>query len=285
MRSELAILLLWLFATGMPTSVAAECLPADFDEAKRRADYIFEATLKMELDLDTGETGAYMQVHRVWRGSVFEQPRVHYTRGRDPVGLSPRTRYLMFARRQTPEDRLAGNIAAHVPQRLMWLPRCAALPSDEKAARAIAESLGQSVGPLSAGPPINLTLSHYQYRAAATRVTVTVWGYGGSITATWGAAAESMGAVGPSPSDRARELTPEETADVRRMVAAAALFDGGHIGADLRRADLFLEILKVTEERTVVLVTSANATFGAGPRKVLVDWLREQQNTLRKELR
>jgi hypothetical protein len=285
MQSKRAILLLWLFATAIPTSVAAECLPADIDEAKRRADYIFEATLTGESNLDTGEIGAYMHVHRVWRGSVFEQPRVHYTRGRDSVALSSKTRYLIFARRQTQADRLASDIAAHVPQRLLWLPRCGALLWDEKAARAFVESLGPSVGPLAVVPPLTLTLSRYPYFGGATRLTVTVWGHGGAMTATWGAAAESIVAVAPPPSGRARELTPEEIADVRRMVAAAALFDGGHIGADLRSSDLFLELLKMTQQRTVVLVTSANATFGAGPRKLLLDWLREQQNRLRRELR
>jgi hypothetical protein len=80
-------------------------------------------------------------------------------------------------------------------------------------------------------------------------------------------------------------LTLEESADVRRMVASAGLFDGGHIGADLRFADLFLEILKVTQQRTVVVVTSGNTTFRAGPRKVLLDWILEQQDTLRKARR
>jgi hypothetical protein len=81
-----------MLAVGMPRSAAAECLPADFDEAKRRADYVFEATLQHEMALNSGETGAYIQVHRVWRGSIFEYPRVHYTRGGDAVALSPRTR-------------------------------------------------------------------------------------------------------------------------------------------------------------------------------------------------
>ena len=287
MCSRPAVLLLWLLAIGMPQSAAAECLPADFDEAKQRADYVFEAALRFESDLESGETGAYVRVHRVWRGSVGEEPRVHYTRTRDAVALSPGTRYLMFARRQTLEDRVAGKIAAHVPQRLLWLPRCAALALDEKAASAVVESLGQSARPLPVATDagINLALSRYHIRSHGTRITVIAWEGYGVITASWGTAAESIGATLSSPSDRARELTPEESADVRRMVAAAGLFDGGHIGADLRSADLFLEILKLTQQRTVVLVTSANATFGAGPRKVLLDWLRGQENTLRKERR
>jgi hypothetical protein len=294
MRFKLVALVLWIVAMKAPPAHAAECLPRDLEEAKSRADYIFEATLRWSAGLTTGEMSAEIQVHRVWRGSVFEQSRLHYAPGNEVAVLSPRMRYLIFARRQTSEDRVAGKIPAHAPDRFLWLPRCAVVASEDTLAREVAERLGQSSPPLRASTAsettgFTLTLRRYPYRGGATRLTVIPREGSGLIEWVLGPAAESMAvdSVLMSTAGRARDLTPEESKNVRDMIALAGLFDGGHIGADMRVADLFLEVLHVTDfrHRTVMLVTTGNPTFGSGPRKVLLDWLREQADILRKARR
>jgi hypothetical protein len=85
-----------------------------------------------------------------------------------------------------------------------------------------------------------------------------------------------------SPPERRRKLTDVESAELRQLCDAAHLFDGGYVGADLTASDSIFETLKVSEGRTAVLVTSGNATFARGPRKALLDWLRREEEALRK---
>lgn len=50
-------------------------------------------------------------------------------------------------------------------------------------------------------------------------------------------------------------------------MADARLFDGGHVGVDLRHADLFFERLILRGSQAVALVTTGNPTFATGPRQ------------------
>jgi hypothetical protein len=80
---------------------------------------------------------------------------------------------------------------------------------------------------------------------------------------------------------RRRELTAAERQTLRRLYEAARLFDGGHVGADLSASDPGFEMLIVrTDRRAVALVTFGNATFASGPRKALIDWMRQLQTDL-----
>jgi hypothetical protein len=82
---------------------------------------------------------------------------------------------------------------------------------------------------------------------------------------------------------RQRALTAAEVQTLRRLCEAAGLFDGGHVGADLSASDIGFEMLIVrTDRRAVVLVTFGNPTFSTGPRKALIDWMRQMQMELLK---
>jgi hypothetical protein len=91
-----------------------------------------------------------------------------------------------------------------------------------------------------------------------------------------------FGTSSPGPGARAprrRALSDSERATLRKLYAAAKLFDGGHVGADFR-SDLPFEILMVRGSRAVVLVTMGNPTFASGPRRALVDWLYSRWSAL-----
>jgi hypothetical protein len=84
-------------------------------------------------------------------------------------------------------------------------------------------------------------------------------------------------------STRQRALTAAEAQTLQQLYEAARLFDGGHVGADLSASDLGFEMLIVrTDRRAVALVTLGNATFSSGPRKALIDWMRQVQKDLPK---
>lgn len=95
-----------------------------------------------------------------------------------------------------------------------------------------------------------------------------------------------FGTAPPGPAGgtaRQRALTAAERITLRQMYEAAKLLEGGHVGADLSHADLPFEILIVrSSESAVVLVTTGNPSFSNGPRRVLVEWLRNTRATLLK---
>lgn len=96
-----------------------------------------------------------------------------------------------------------------------------------------------------------------------------------------------FGTESPGPSGgglRQRALTVSEVATLRQLYRAAALFDGGHVGADPRGSDLPFEILMVSSNRgAVVLVTPGNRTFDSGARRELIDWLRNLRLAVRNQ--
>jgi hypothetical protein len=82
---------------------------------------------------------------------------------------------------------------------------------------------------------------------------------------------------------RSRLLTDAERRTALELYDAARLFDGGHIGADFSASDLGFEMLIVrTSQRAAALVTLGNPTFASGPRKALIDWIRQRQMELQK---
>jgi hypothetical protein len=76
-------------------------------------------------------------------------------------------------------------------------------------------------------------------------------------------------------------LTQRETSTLRELYDAARLFDGDHVGADFSGSDVPFEMLIVrpvfTHGRAVALITTGNATFDSGPRKALLDWMRQRE--------
>jgi hypothetical protein len=124
---------------------------------------------------------------------------------------------------------------------------------------------------------------HYGFPSGLCRLAISAWEGDGSISLRCGLSPDTIGAAHDGrPPERSRQLTGKESAELRRLCSSARLFDGGYIGADLTASDSVFEILKFTDGRTAVLVTSGNPTFASGPRKALLDWLRREEEALRK---
>jgi len=80
-----------------------------------------------------------------------------------------------------------------------------------------------------------------------------------------------------------RALTASEVTEILKLAQASDLFAGGHIGNDSTSVDGLFETLKVTQSgRTVVLVSSGNASFESGGRRGLIRLLRSMLNDLQK---
>jgi len=85
---------------------------------------------------------------------------------------------------------------------------------------------------------------------------------------------------------RGRALTEVERTTVQRLYTSAGLFDGDHVGASQggSHVPFFMLIARPASRMgpAVALVVSGNASFAAGPRKALFDWLLQEQAKLLK---
>jgi hypothetical protein len=79
-----------------------------------------------------------------------------------------------------------------------------------------------------------------------------------------------------------RKLTDAESVAFRELVDQARLLDGDAIGVDGRSSDIPFTTLKVGVSPCVVLVTSGNESFAEGARKVLIEWFKREEDTLRR---
>jgi hypothetical protein len=134
-----------------------------------------------------------------------------------------------------------------------------------------------------AAESLTITLTRQYLPGALCRLDVSVRRDTGVATSRCGISPDAVGATDrrSTPAERRQELSSADVATLRRLIADARLFDGGHVGADLRSGDLLFELLIVRGSQAVALVTTGNPTFATGPRETLLDWLRSREQNLR----
>jgi hypothetical protein len=74
----LSVLTAVVFSVATTTSISAsECFGIDARTTKQRSTLVFEGTIRNAEQLDNGEIGITMDVHRVWKGKVGKQVTVY----------------------------------------------------------------------------------------------------------------------------------------------------------------------------------------------------------------
>ena len=126
-----ALLATAIFAVAASVTIAADCvqvfsLKDSLKYHKREATFVFDGTVTGVKPVgDSHERAATMEVHRVWKGSMSEEMTVYFMPNIDGPMLWPGQRLLVFAKRQTANDRLGVDPSA--PYRDAWLHSCPAI--------------------------------------------------------------------------------------------------------------------------------------------------------------
>ena len=124
-----ALLATAIVAVAASVTFAADCvevfsLKDRLKYHKREATFVFDGTVTRVKPVgDSYERAATMEVHRVWKGSMSEEMTVYFMLSYlDGPMLWPGQRLLVFAKRQTADDRRG--VDPSVPYRDAWLPSC-----------------------------------------------------------------------------------------------------------------------------------------------------------------